>query len=51
MIRKGGRIAQEDITFKRADDGIYPDKTRFVIGRTASRDIEEDTPITWDEIL
>jgi sialic acid synthase SpsE len=50
-IKKGQKIAMTDFVFKRADDGIYPDEIRFVIGRTASVDIKEDSPITWDKIL
>jgi len=51
LIRKGERITQEDMALKRADDGIYPDETGLIIGRTASRDIKENAPITWDKIL
>ena len=51
LIRKGKRITQEDIAFKRADGGIYPDESRFIIGRTASEDIKEDAPVTWDKVL
>jgi len=50
-IKKGKAIAEKDIIFKRADDGIYPDESRFVIGRNAGVNIEEDTPLTWDKIL
>jgi sialic acid synthase SpsE len=50
LIKKGEKIAREDITFKRADDGIYPDEIGFVVGRTAKEDIKEDTPIIREMI-
>ena len=51
LIKKRQKITQSDIVFKRADDGIYPDESRFIIGRTAGEDIKEDSPVTWDKIL
>lgn len=49
-IRKGTKITREDITFKRADGGVYPDEVKSIIGRTAAMDIKPDEPITWDKI-
>lgn len=49
-LKKGQKIAQEDITFKRADGGIYPDESRFIVGRTTSKDLIQDEPITWDKV-
>jgi len=51
LIKKGERINREDITFKRADDGLYPDESKFIMGRTVSEDIIEDSAVTWDKIL
>lgn len=51
LIRKGEKIAREGFAFKRADDGIYPDESKYLIGRTAGKEIKEDAPITWDKIL
>jgi sialic acid synthase SpsE len=50
-IGKGEKITKNDIGFKRSDEGIYPDESRFIIGRTVNQDIEEDKPITWDKLL
>jgi sialic acid synthase SpsE len=50
-IKKGQKITASDIVFKRADDGIYPDESQFIIGRVANTDIKEDSPITWSKIL
>ena len=51
LIKKGKRITRGDIAFKRADDGIYPDESKFIIRRTTSSNIEEDDPLTWDKLL
>ena len=51
LIKKGKRITENDFTFKRADDGIYPDESKFITGRTAGEDIKEDAPLTWDKLL
>lgn len=50
-ISKGEKITKDDIAFKRADEGVCPDESRFIIGRTVNQDIEEDKPITWDKLL
>ena len=50
-IKKGKKLSQEDITFKRSDDGLYPDESKFIIDRTASEDIREESPITWAKLL
>jgi len=50
-INKDEKITKDNIAFKRADEGIYPDESRFIIGRTASQDIKENDPITWNKIL
>ena len=49
-IKRGQKLTQEDIIFKRADSGIYPDESRFIVGRTAGEDIEKDSSITWDKV-
>jgi sialic acid synthase SpsE len=51
LIKKGKKITQDDITFKRANDGVYPDEAKSVIGRTASQDIMEDDPLTWNKLV
>jgi len=50
-IVKGTRITEGDITFKRADGGIYPDELKMVIGRVTANDIKPDEPITLDELV
>ena len=51
LIKKGTKLTEKDIVFKRADDGIYPDESKFIIGRTASENIKGDAALTWDKLL
>jgi len=50
-IKKNEKITKDKIAFKRSDDGVYPEESRFLIGRTAKCDIAKDEPLTWDKIL
>lgn len=50
-IRKNERITKDKIAFKRCDEGVYPDESRFLLGRIAKRDISKDEPITWEKIF
>lgn len=50
-IKMNEKITAEKITFKRADEGAYPDESKYLIGRTAKYDIKKNEPITWDKIL
>lgn len=47
-IKKGDKITEEDLTFKRPGTGIYPSQIDEVIGKTAKHDISEDTLIDFD---
>lgn len=49
-INRGEEITRDKITFKRADEGISPLEIKYLIGRRASCDIEEDEPILWDKL-
>lgn len=50
-IGKGDTITRDKIAFKRANEGLYPDEARFVIGRVARRDIKANEPITCDILV
>ena len=50
-IGKGEILKSEDIVFKRSDEGIFPDESKYLIGRTVKWDIKKNEPITWDKIL
>ncbi len=39
-----------DLAFKRPLDGVSPDRFKDLIGRRLKRAIEQDQPITWDDV-
>ncbi|MFQ5789127.1 MAG: N-acetylneuraminate synthase family protein [Acidobacteriota bacterium] len=47
-IPRGTVITREMLTFKRPGTGIYPKYLKVVIGRSARKDIPEDTVLTWE---
>lgn len=49
-LEKGETITGDKITFKRSDEGIYPDESQYLIGRSVNTKVEKDEPITWDKI-
>jgi len=49
-ISKGSKISQDMLVIKRPATGIYPKFIDEIIGCIAARDIEEDTPIQWDDV-
>lgn len=49
-IKKGKKITLEEITFKRANDGVFPDESPAIVGRTAGIDIKKDDPLTRDKL-
>ena len=49
-ILKGTTITKEMLAIKRPATGIYPKYLEKVIGSVASKDIEEDIPIRWEDI-
>lgn len=49
-LKKGVKITEADIAFKRADDGIFPDEAPSIVGRTAAADIHQDEPFNRDKI-
>ena len=50
-IQKGTILTKSDIYAKRPGTGIRPDQVHMVIGKTAVRDIEEDTLISFDDLI
>ena len=46
-IKKGEKISEDVLTFKRPGTGIYPSEIDKVIGRIAKEDIKEDTLIDF----
>ena len=49
-MKMGEVIGKEDIMPKRPGTGISPIYTDIVIGRKVTRDLEEDTILTWDMV-
>lgn len=49
-IKKNEKITKDKITFKRSDEGVYPEESKFLIGRTAKCDIKKDEGLTWEKI-
>lgn len=50
-IKKGETIKESDIDFKRPGNGIRPDQAKYIIGRKAKKDIENDTLIKWSDLI
>lgn len=49
-IRKGEKIKEKDITFKRPGTGIPVNRIDEIIGKKVKKDIDYDTTIYWDDI-
>jgi N,N'-diacetyllegionaminate synthase len=49
-LGKGEKITIDVITFKRSDDGVFPDESQYLIGRTVNTKVKKDEAITWDKI-
>ena len=49
-VKAGERIEASDLMAKRPGTGIPPSFADTVAGRSAQRDLEEDTVLTWDMI-
>ena len=49
-IKKNEQLTKDDITFKRSDEGVYPDESKYLIGRTVKYDIKKNESVTWDKV-
>ena len=49
-VKAGEVLKAEDLMAKRPGTGISPQFTDVVIGRKATKDLEEDTILTWDMV-
>ena len=49
-LEKGEEITRDKIAFKRSDDGVYPDESQYLLGRTVNTKVEKNEAITWDKI-
>jgi len=50
-IKKDEKITKDKIAFKRSDEGVYPEESRFLIGRHAKYNIAKDDPLTCEKTL
>jgi len=50
-IEAGEEITGEKLSFKRADEGIYPDESRFLLGRKAKVEIKKNEGITREKLV
>lgn len=49
-INKDEELTREKITFKRSDQGTFPDELRYVLGRKVNTDINVNEPITFEKL-
>lgn len=50
-LHVGDIITEESITFKRPGHGISPADSVQIIGKCVKREVEEDTAISWDDLV
>lgn len=50
-IKAGDAITLGNITIKGPGHGILPKYIQLILGKKAFRDIEADSPLTWDDLL
>lgn len=49
-MKKGEIIQEKDLMAKRPGTGISPRYNNVVVGRSVTKDLEEDTVLTWDMV-
>ena len=49
-ILKGTKITENLLEIKRPGTGIKPKFLNEIVGKIASKDIDDDTPITWNDL-
>ena len=50
-IKKGETITLQNVTIKGPGHGLMPKYLDLVLGKKVTKNIDADSPITWDEIL
>lgn len=50
-MKKGEKLQQKDLDFKRPGTGIHPDELACVIGRSLARDVESDDELRWSDLV
>lgn len=49
-VKKGEKITEDNVVFKRSDEGIFPNEIQYLFGRIANKAMKKDEPITWDKV-
>lgn len=49
-LRKGERLTERDVDFKRPGTGIQPDELPYVLGRAVVRDVAMDEELEWSDL-
>jgi N,N'-diacetyllegionaminate synthase len=49
-LRRGERVAPEDVEFKRPGTGIQPDELPYVVGRALTRDVAAEEELEWADL-
>ena len=49
-LKKGQKIAEQDLDFKRPGNGIPPDRLEAIVGRAVVRDIAAEEEIEWADL-
>jgi len=49
-LRRGERLREADLDYKRPGNGIAPDERRYVIGRSLARDLAADDELAWSDL-
>jgi N-acetylneuraminate synthase len=50
-VKKGDVLSLDNLFFKRPGTGIKPNELKYVLNRTARRDIPADELVNWDDLL
>ena len=50
-IKKGETLTLDNVTIKGPGHGLMPKYLDLILGKKVTKDLNEDSPITWDEIL
>lgn len=49
-LKKGDILKEEDLIFKRSNNGIEAEFYKMIIGKKIKRDLKEETIISWDDL-
>ncbi|MGZ8415244.1 MAG: N-acetylneuraminate synthase family protein [Gemmatirosa sp.] len=49
-LRRGERLTNADVDFKRPGNGIQPDELSYVLGRALLRDVDAESELSWGDL-